>query len=76
MLSLAHVHVGWTACVWRLLFQGPVLRDEVACGRVTGQARHGDLLDELHVVIDKRASISFIQKDDSETRGVLFTNLG
>ena len=44
------------AQVLKLLCQGPLRADEGALGEVTGQASHDDLLDHLHVIIDKLTS--------------------
>ena len=62
--------------VLQLLLQGAVRGDEVAHCGVAGQAGH-DVVELLlgHVflvVIDKLTSVSFIQNDDSEIKGILF----
>ena len=44
------------AQVLKLLCQGPFRADEGALNEVTGQASPDDLLDHLHVIIDKLTS--------------------
>jgi hypothetical protein len=59
--------------VLQLLLQGAIRGDEVTQCGVTGQARHVDVAlllgQDLHVVIDKLITVSFIQNDDSEIKG-------
>ena len=62
--------------VLQLLLQGAVRGDEVAYRGVAGQAGHDDVAlllgHALLVVIDKLTTVSFIQNDDSEIKGILF----